>query len=540
MILPDDHLLSEELISRMAHYDGALAEGTDPSFLDAVPLSSSLQPQWRGLENCLRLLRDVYPARPATLDYLGQLPRTFGRFRIRGEIGRGGFGIVFLADDPQLSRSVALKVPRPDALFNADLRERFLREARAAAALDHPNLVTVYESGEVAGICYIASAYCPGLNMAQWLHSRPGPVSPWTAATLIACLATAVQHAHDRGILHRDLKPSNVLLVPRTAKTIDSANDQFELEFIPKLTDFGLAKLLEAESDQTRSGIVLGTPVYMAPEQAEGWSNQVGAATDVYALGVMLYELLTRRLPFQGVSLVLTLEQLRSEEPLPPRRIVSELPRDVETICLKCLRKDPRQRYASADALAQDLHRFLRREPIHGRRAGLGTRLLDWCRRPQRIRDAAAIALFNGLAGGGMSCVGMVLLLSGILSTERLFASAAIFLVGMVGFGLPMIWTFRKTLKRNVRALWVGVFMPVIWPATALIEITGWVDAGGILDAQNRAMLWAQIALIGSLTMIQIVGYVTALMAYYANRHRPGFVPQPSLGPTILDVSSNT
>ncbi|HEY7425552.1 MAG TPA: serine/threonine-protein kinase [Gemmataceae bacterium] len=525
MSLADNDGLAEELIDRMALYDAALADSADPTFLDGVPLAPSLQPRWGCLKNCLRQLRDVYPSPPPAAFYLGEPSGTFGRFRIRREIGRGGFGIVLLADDPHLERPVALKVPRPEALVNADLRQRFLREARAAAALDHPNLVPVYESGEAGGVCYIASAYCPGVNLAQWLQERSEPVSPPMAASLIACLAEAVHHAHGRGILHRDLKPSNVLLVPRTAgaeAADDSGASPSELGFVVKLTDFGLAKLLEAEADQTSSGGILGTPVYMAPEQAEGWSREVGAATDVYALGVILYELLTRRLPFQGASLLLTLEQTRSEEPMSPRRLATDLPRDLETICLKCLRKDPRQRYPGADALAGDLRRFLRRESIQARPACLGTRLANWCRRPQRIRDAAFVALVGAVWVGTTCTVGLILLLCGVIPNERPLAAIAFFLVNIVVAAL-LAWTARNTSPRNVFALWAGFFLPFSLPVYSAGAFFHWIDAGRILDTQDRSLVMAQMTTVFFLSVILWISYSAALIAYYANRRRPGF-----------------
>jgi tetratricopeptide (TPR) repeat protein len=334
------------------------------------------------------------------------------------ELGRGGFGVVYLAYDPQLRRLVALKVPRPETVVTKELRQRLLREARAAAGLEHPNLVTVYEAGEVGPVCYLASAYCPGTTLAAWLKGRHELV-PWRAAAeLIATLADAVQHAHCRGVVHRDLKPGNVLLQKEftpediegtrghagEARAADAARSELD-QFTPKVADFGLAKLLlDSDEDQTRSGAILGTAAYMAPEQAIGLARLAGPPADVYALGAMLYELLAGRPPFQAESVLETLEQVRTQEPVPPSRLRPKLPRDMETVCLKCLQKDPARRYASAGDLADDLRRFLAGEPVRARPIGRTTRLWRWCRRhPGTAIPLAAMALVLVAAFAGMT-----------------------------------------------------------------------------------------------------------------------------------------
>ncbi len=330
-----------------------------------------------------------------------ELPTRLGRFRIVSELGRGGCGVVFLAIDPELARKVALKLPRPEALVTPDLRRRFVREARAAAALDHPNLLPVYEAGEIGPVCYIANAYCEGPNLAAWLAGQDRPVPPNDAAALVAALAEGVQHAHDRKIVHRDIKPSNVLLWPATDAPRAPTDDLGQM--VPKLSDFGMAKLIDQESSDSRSGAVLGTPGYMAPEQAEGRRKQVGRAADVYALGVILYEMLVGHSPFQGESDLDTLRRVVADEAIRPRRLRPKLPRDLETICLKCLEKDPRRRYASAQALADDLRRFLAGEPILARPTPVWERAGKWAwRRPAHAALAACLTLAALGAWGGI------------------------------------------------------------------------------------------------------------------------------------------
>ena len=320
------------------------------------------------------------------------LPRRFSRFLIVRELGRGGFGIVYLAADTTLGRKVALKVPRPEVLVTPAVRRRFLREAEAASRLDHPHIVPVYEVGEEGPICYIASAFCEGETLAARLRAQAEPISPLAAARMIAKLAGAVEHAHDRGILHRDLKPGNILLSRSNGAPSASEGDDVPLDEQPRICDFGLAKLLDDESDETNTGFPIGSPNYMSPEQACGRTREYGPATDIHALGAILYELLTGRPPFRGESTLETLRQVAEREPTPPRILRPGLPRDLEAICLKCLEKRPDRRYASAGALADDLLRFVAGNPTLTRPVTPAARARKWVRRHPVA--SALIALF--------------------------------------------------------------------------------------------------------------------------------------------------
>ena len=268
-------------------------------------------------------------------------------------LGRGGMGVVYKARDRRLNRPVALKMLLAGAYARPDELERFLREAEAEAALRHANIVQVYDVGDLDGRPYFTMEFVEGGSLAQKLAGTPLPAGQ--AAALLATLAEAVQAAHDGGIVHRDLKPANVLL------TADGT---------PKISDFGLARRLDDGAGLTQSGATLGTPSYMAPEQARGETQRSVPAADVYALGAILYEMLTGRPPFRAETAAETIRQVVEEEPVPPSRLNAKVPRDLETICLKCLHKEPHRRYASAAALAEDLHRFQRGEPIAARPAG--------------------------------------------------------------------------------------------------------------------------------------------------------------------------
>jgi serine/threonine protein kinase len=332
----------------------------------------------------------------------GGLPAIPG-YEVLAELGRGGMGIVYKARHRNLGRLVALKMIRAGDGAAREELARLRGEAEAAARLQHPNIVQIYEVGEHAGRPFVALEYVAGGSLAQQLDGTPLPTRQ--AAALLVPLARAMQHAHERNLVHRDLKPANVLL----SKIEDrgSRNEDREPQSpirssildprssILKVTDFGLAKRLDADTVQTRSGVILGTPSYMPPEQAEGRGQQIGPAADIYALGAILYELLTGRPPFKGDTVLETIRQVASEEPVPPRRLQTRVPRDLETICLKCLEKEPRRRYGSARELAEELERFLAGEPIHARPAPAWERALKWGRRRPAL---AALLLVSGLA----------------------------------------------------------------------------------------------------------------------------------------------
>ena len=292
----------------------------------------------------------------------GELPQLPGYDMLR-ELGRGGMGVVYLARDCKLLRLVALKMILTGAQSGLEERARFRIEAETVARLQHPNIVQIFEVGEWNGQPYLALEYVDGGSLAKQL-GRPLPIS--TALQFTEALALAVHYAHNRGVIHRDLKPGNVLMSGIGSDVEPTAGNGISAA-IPKITDFGLAKRIDLESGATQTGSILGTPNYMAPEQAAGRANEIGPAGDVYALGAMLYEMLTGRPPFLGATPMETVMHVIHDEPASPRILNPRVPRDVETICLKCLRKEPAKRYASAGALAEDIRRCAEGRPILAR-----------------------------------------------------------------------------------------------------------------------------------------------------------------------------
>jgi serine/threonine protein kinase len=308
-------------------------------------------------------------------------------YELLGILGRGGMGIVFRARQLSLKRQVALKMILTGRHARPTDRARFQREAEAVARLQHPNIVQIHEVGEQNGLPYFSLEFVNAGSLAQFLGGTPQP--PRLATQFVHDLAQAMHYAHRRGIVHRDLKPANILLhldesrILKDGQMADSALFQNLTAYVPKITDFGLAKHMGGEEGHFRNGAIVGTPSYMAPEQARGTSGQVGPLADVYALGAILYEMLTGLPPFQGATVEETAQQVLVLEPTAPTLFQPKIPKDLETICLVCLQKNPAHRYGSAEALAEDLRRFLAHEPILARRTHLSERVVKWAiRRP--------------------------------------------------------------------------------------------------------------------------------------------------------------
>ncbi len=378
--------------------------------------------------------------------------RYFGDYELLEEIARGGMGVVYKARQVSLNRLVAVKMILGGS-FAGDLTvQRFRREAEAAANLDHPNIVPIHEVGEHQGQQYFSMKLIDGPSLAQRLKGRSpacgiGKAEQQEAAKLLATVARAVHHAHERGILHRDLKPGNILL--------DAAGE-------PHVTDFGLARRIDGDSGLTQPNAILGTPSYMAPEQAAG-KKDLTTRADLYSLGAILYEQLTGRPPFQAETPLDTILQVVGHEPVAPRTLNPQLDADLEAICLKCLAKEPHERYESAAALGEDLERWLSGEPVRARRHTIRSRVWRWLGRPERMRDAGIAAILS----------------AAYLSLNPADRNAPIFsadgrLAPLIGvamtWALPLLflWIGIRTIYRKAWAVWSGFLLSMVITASVM------------------------------------------------------------------------
>jgi eukaryotic-like serine/threonine-protein kinase len=371
-------ITDDRLTDLLLHWDQLRQQGRPPAAEELCPDDPELQARLR--DRIRQRERIEAMLQPSTLHAADgatappTIPDVPG-YEILEVIGHGGMGVVYKARQKALNRTVALKTILSGPAASPAERARFLAEAEAAAGLQHPNIVQVFEVGEHGGRHFLAMEYVPGGSLAARLTGDG--LDPRQAAELLLPLAEAVQHAHEHGIVHRDLKPANVLISSKfqvpSSKSGNLELGTWNLEL--KVADFGLAKRLDADRGQTQTGAILGSPSYMPPEQALGDARHVGPAADIYALGAILYELLTGRPPFKANTLLETLELVRTGDVVPPRHFRPRAPKDLEVICLKCLQKEPERRYPSARALADDLRHFLAGEPVSAREDGIGSQI---------------------------------------------------------------------------------------------------------------------------------------------------------------------
>ena len=433
-----------------------------------------------------------WPPQPDTFQYEGEITGVsgdFGKYELLEEIGRGGMGVVYRARQRDLDRTVGLKMILANHLASREQILRFYAEARAAGGLRHPNIIAIYEVGQVHGQHYFTMEYVAGVSLAQQLQRSP--MDAESAARCLSKIAEAVEYLHRHGIVHRDLKPSNILL--------DESGE-------PRLTDFGLAKIFSAEGGLTRTDTILGTPSYMAPEQAACRHDQVGHRSDIYSLGTILYEMLTGRPPFREESPLDTLVQVLEGEPSAPRQLVPTIPAELETICLRCLEKDPERRYSSAANLAQDLERYLKGEPIEAQPPGLYQLLKRWMRREPALASRMAV-LGTYLAVEQIWYFGY-----GIVDFShwtRMSTNVVVWMLVSVLCQRLLTW---QRLTDPVRFVWAG--SDVVFVTLALLIADG--VASPLLVGYplliTGAGLWFRVRLVACMTALSMASYLLLMI----------------------------
>jgi serine/threonine-protein kinase len=442
---------------------------------------------------------DTFVKRGSTLEevaFIAVFPKTFGNYELLGELGRGGMGVVYKARQQDLDRVVALKMILASHLASPEIVRRFQAEAKASAKLRHSHIVQIHEVGQLQGQDFFTMEYIEGKSLAQRLAE--GPIELSAAVRIVSLIARAGEYLHRQGVVHRDLKPSNVLL---------------DADGNPYLTDFGLAKaFLENDSRRTATGVIAGTPSYMAPEQASGRNEDIGPAADIYSLGAILYELLTGQPPFAAENPLDVLLDVLSGDPLLPRRINPKIPRPLELICLKCLSKSPADRYESAEALADDLDRFARGEPPLVRPPSRSQRVWSWMRRQP--------ALASRLVGLGLFWfVEWINFGLGVVDPKFHWASSAVIVVWMTAsfacqqilerrpWSLParFAWGTLDSLLLLVVLLFIadGAASPLIMGFPLVIVASG---------------LWFRVRYVWFMTGLSLISYGILIADFYYRR----------------------
>jgi serine/threonine-protein kinase len=485
--------------------------------------------------------------------------RQFGHYELLGLLGRGGMGVVYKARQKELDRTVALKMILANEFTSPDQLRRFQAEARAAAGLSHPHVLPIYEAGCVNGQHFFTMRHVEGPSLAGLLSQEP--LSPEAAARCLLAVARAVAYLHEHGIIHRDLKPANILLANGDAKSghdtpsagsFDIAPRQ---SFFPYVTDFGLVKMLEGRSDLTCTGAIVGTPSYMAPEQAAGHNLEVGPLSDVYSLGAILYEMLTGRPPFREATPFDTLVQVIESEPTLPHELNAKVPRELELVCLKALDKKPELRYASASALADDIERFLRGETVHARPQDIRQRLMRWARQePGLVARLGTLGASAGIAQAYYSFAHQVPLLYH-LAIQSILVLWALVSIACQWFlrrdrhvdRIRKIWLTLDAVMLtavlivdgahySALALLYGVFIAgsglwfrtsIVWYTTILaclgytILVFAGIPTQGLSDSpQHHVIVLAGLAIMGWMVAAQ-VERVRVLSRYYEKRPMP-------------------
>jgi serine/threonine protein kinase len=419
-----------------------------------------------------------------------QLHTDFGNYELLEELGRGAMGVVYKARQRDLDRLVAIKVILAGRLATPQQVQRFRDEARAAAKLQHANVVHIYDAGEVRGNHFFAMEYIAGRSLADVMQARR--LTFEEIAELVATVARAIDHLHSQGILHRDLKPSNILIDERGR---------------PFVTDFGLAMLLDRDGDSGKPMTIAGTPNYMAPEQAAG--TLISPRTDVYGLGAVLYHLVANRPPFEAASTVDTLVQVMEGEPPQPRQLNAQIPAELETICLRCIEKRPEQRYASAASLADDLDRFLRDEPVESRPPGLVHWLRSWAR-----RQPALVARLSGL----VACA-VIAQINYHVFRDELLPQQKNVLITLAVWGAVSIfsqWLLEKERWNHyARLMWAAADVLLM---TTLLRILGAANSAlvaGYALAIAGAGLWLREQVVWLVTVTSVVGYAVLVADGY-------------------------